>query len=103
MDLKVRVGKNQFMIWMAFLPKGSDWLCPRPAPKPSREQAKARTTTLGIQGPPKNRSEDGSIDGADPDLGIGTIYRQGVNGRTVFSDHATGSSRPEFQIVRPNN
>src|SRR3954447_17993704 len=35
MDLKVRVGKNQFMIWMAFLPKGSDWLCWSPAPKPS--------------------------------------------------------------------
>src|SRR3954471_13103338 len=53
MDLKVRVGKNQFMIWMAFLPKGSDWLCSRPAPKPSREQAKLRTTTLGIPGPLK--------------------------------------------------
>ena len=29
MDLKVRVGKNQFMIWMAFLQNGSDWLCPK--------------------------------------------------------------------------
>src|SRR4051795_6266835 len=57
MDLKVRVGRNQFMIRKAFLPKGSDWLCWRPAPKPSREQAKLRTTTLGIQGPPKRRRE----------------------------------------------
>src|SRR4051812_21968018 len=55
MDLKVCVGKNQFMIWMASLPKGSDWLCRRPAPKLSREQPKARTTTFGIRGPPKKR------------------------------------------------
>src|SRR5258708_5628077 len=83
MDLKVWVDLNQFMIWKAFLPKGSDWVCPRPAPKPSREQAKLRTTTLGIQGPPKKRSEDRSIEGADPDSGIGTIYRQEVNRCTV--------------------
>src|SRR3954469_23148484 len=66
MDLKVRVGKNQFMIWMAFLPKGSDWLCWRPAPKPFRKQPKARTTTLGIQGPPKKRREDRPMDAAEP-------------------------------------
>src|SRR3954453_21814573 len=80
MDLKVRVGKNQFMIWMAFLPKGSDWLCWRPAPKPSREQPKARTTTLGIQDSP---CEARSRDAAGPVPGIGTSYRQQVNGRTV--------------------
>src|SRR4051794_24484327 len=56
MDLKVQVGKNQFMIRMASLPKGSDRLCPSPAPKPSREQPKARTTTLGIRGPPRKRN-----------------------------------------------
>src|SRR3954451_7874608 len=91
MDLKVRVGKNQFMIWMAFLPKGSDWLCWSPAPKPSREQPKARTTTLGIQGPPKSRHRGQEDPQSLPCPADGLPNHAGSQALTSPADDPSGS------------
>src|SRR5436305_3357575 len=77
MALKVRVDLNQSMICMAFLPKGSDWVWWRPAPKPSREQANKRTTTLGMQDPPCG---DRAMNGVDREL---LVARRAVHPRDL--------------------